>query len=66
VMEPEEITDVPVTVLPSEIEPPSDRPGSEGSPHKHSRSLLTRARLRRKQRRERRSAAAEPPKIQSQ
>ena len=34
--------------------------------HKHSMSLLGRARLRRKQRRERRSAAAEPPKIDAQ
>jgi chromosome segregation ATPase len=65
-MEPEELNDVLVTTRPSEIEPPPAGPVSKGSPHKHSRSLLTRARLRRKQRRERRSAAAEPPKIQAQ
>ncbi len=35
-------------------------------PHKHSMSLMTRLRLRRKDRRERRSAAAEPPSIPSQ
>jgi len=34
--------------------------------HKHSMSLLGRARLRRKQRRERRSAAASPPNINAQ
>jgi chromosome segregation ATPase len=38
----------------------------ERSPHKHSMSLLTRIKIRRKQRRERRSAAAEPPTMQSQ
>jgi chromosome segregation ATPase len=36
------------------------------APNKHSMSLLGRLRLRRKQRRERRSAAAEPPNIQAQ
>jgi len=66
VMEPEELNDVLVTPSPSEIEPLPARPVSKDSPHKHSRSLLTRARLRRKQRRERRSAAAKPPKIQAQ
>ena len=71
VMEPEELTDVSVMVRTSEIEPPPARPVSEGSPHKHSRSLLTRARLRRKRRRERRpisdrSAVGAPTKIQGQ
>ncbi len=64
--EPEEPTGAHATPRPSEIEPPPARSVSEGPPHKHSRSLLTRARLRRKQRRERRSVAAEPPKIQTQ
>jgi chromosome segregation ATPase len=64
--ESEELTGVPVTPHPSEPEQPSAATVGRGSPHKHSRSLLTRARLRRKQRRERRSAAAEPPKIQAQ
>ncbi len=41
-------------------------PLPERPPHKHSMSLLTRVRLRRKHRRERRAAAAEPPTIQSQ
>jgi hypothetical protein len=36
------------------------------SSHKHSMSFLTRLQIRRKQRRVRRSAAAEPPKIPSQ
>jgi chromosome segregation ATPase len=39
---------------------------AERPPHKHSMSLLTRVRIRRKHRRERRSAAAEPPTMQSQ
>ena len=64
--ESEELTGVPLTPHPSEPEQPSAVTVRRGSPHKHSRSLLTRARLRRKQRRERRSAAAEPPKIQAQ
>jgi chromosome segregation ATPase len=66
VMEPEELTDIPVTPRPPEVESTPAWPVSKGSPHKHSRSLLTRARLRRKERREHRSAAAEPPKIQAQ
>lgn len=41
-------------------------PTMQHSPHKHSMSFLTRLRIRRKQRRVRRSAAAEPPKIPSQ
>ena len=65
-MEPEELADIPVMPRPPEVEPTPARLVSEGSPHKHSMSLLTRARLRRKQRRERRSAAAEPPNIQAQ
>jgi chromosome segregation ATPase len=64
--ESEELTGEPVTPHPSEPEQPSAATVRRGSPHKHSMSLLGRARLRRKQRRERRSAAAEPPKIQAQ
>jgi chromosome segregation ATPase len=41
-------------------------PGSRPAPHKHSASLLTRLRIRRKERRARRSAAGEPPSMQSQ
>jgi len=45
----------------SRPEQPPAEPVVKPAPHKHSMSLLTRARLRRKQRRERRSAAASPP-----
>ena len=41
-------------------------PGAKRSPHKHSMSLLTRLKIRRKDRRQRKSAAAEPPSMQSQ
>ena len=44
----------------------STAPAGQGMRHKHSMSLLGRARLRRKQRRERRSAAAAPPNINAQ
>jgi chromosome segregation ATPase len=45
-----------------------DRPAEQRAraPHKHSMSLLTRIRRRRKHRRELRRAAAEPPTMQSQ
>jgi hypothetical protein len=39
-------------------------PDMRRPPHKHSMSLITRLRIRRKQRRERRKAAAQPPTIQ--
>jgi len=45
---------------------PLAAPGKTAAPHKHTMSLLTRARLKRKQRRERRLATTEPPRIQSQ
>ena len=41
-------------------------PRVKAPPHKHSMSLLTRLRLRRKDRRRRRSDAAEPPSMKSQ
>jgi hypothetical protein len=44
----------------------AERSPNERPPRKHSMSLLTRMRIRRKHRRERRSAAAEPPTMQSQ
>jgi chromosome segregation ATPase len=50
----------------SELARPPAVPGETGTPHRHTMSLLTRARLKRKQRRERRLAKTEPPRIQSQ
>jgi chromosome segregation ATPase len=66
VLESGELTDVSAGLRPSELERPTVSPLAGRSPHKHSMSLLTRLRLRRKQRRERRSAAAGPPTMQSQ
>ncbi len=66
VLESGELTDVSLELRPSELERPTVSPLAGRSPHKHSMSLLTRLRLRRKQRRERRSAAAGPPTMQSQ
>jgi hypothetical protein len=66
VLESGELTDVSVELRPSELERPTVSPVAERSPHKHSMSLLTRIRLRRKHRRERRSAAGGPPTMQSQ
>jgi chromosome segregation ATPase len=66
VLEYGELTDVPAGLRPSELERPTVSLLAGRSPHKHSMSLLTRLRLRRKQRRERRSAAAGPPTMQSQ
>jgi septal ring factor EnvC (AmiA/AmiB activator) len=66
---PAESPPVPITSLvdpPSEPERQPTGPVAKSAPHKHSMSLLTRTRLRRKQRRERRFTAAEPPKIQPQ
>jgi hypothetical protein len=45
---------------------PPGAPGANPSQNKHSMSLLARWRIRRKDRRERRSAVAEPPSMQSQ
>jgi chromosome segregation ATPase len=50
----------------AELDRPSAAAAEQRSPHKHSMSLLTRLRIRRKHRRARRSAAAEPPTMQSQ
>jgi chromosome segregation ATPase len=50
---------------PELLRPPA-APVGAGTPHRHTMSLLTRARLKRKQRRERRLAKTEPPRIQSQ
>ncbi len=66
VLESGERTDASAGLRPSGLERPTVSPVAERSPHKHSMSLLTRLRLRRKQRRERRSAAAGPPTMQSQ
>jgi DNA repair exonuclease SbcCD ATPase subunit len=72
----EELTDALATAverLRARAEAPAEQPSEHAaspvpqrSPHKHSMSLLTRVRLRRKHRRERRSAAGEPPTMQSQ
>jgi chromosome segregation ATPase len=64
--EPEESPATPVGRRSSELERPAVSPAAEHSPHKHSMSLLTRLKRRRKQRRERRFTAAEPPNIQPQ
>ncbi|MFI4994114.1 MAG: hypothetical protein ACHQCH_10945 [Solirubrobacterales bacterium] len=66
VLEYGELTDVSAGLHPSELDRPTVSHAAGRSPHKHSMSLLTRLRLRRKQRRERRSAAAGPPTMQSQ
>jgi len=50
----------------AEPAPPPQTPRVKAPPHKHSMSLLTRLRLRRKDRRRRRSDAAEPPSMKSQ
>jgi hypothetical protein len=47
-------------------EGPLPAPAVKRPVHKHSMSLLTRLRIRRKERRKRRSAAAEPPSMKSQ
>jgi chromosome segregation ATPase len=48
------------------LQPAPAAPVAEHSPHKHSMSLITRLRIRRKLRRERRRAADQPPTIKSQ
>lgn len=65
-LEPGDLTDAAVVTPPAELERSPDGYLGKRSPHKHSMSLLTRIKRRRKQRREHRSAAAEPPNIQSQ
>ena len=50
----------------AELNRPSGAVAEQRALHKHSMSLLGRARLRRKQRRERRAAAAERPNIHVQ
>jgi chromosome segregation ATPase len=59
--EPPRVPVAPLEEPPSELVRQAAEPVAKPAPHKHSMSLLTRARLRRKQRRERRSDAAAPP-----
>jgi hypothetical protein len=61
-----ERADAPCPRPSTEHDRSSPAPAARRASHKHSMSLLGRTRLRRKQRRERRSAAAEPPNIQAQ
>ena len=61
-----EPADAPTPRPSAEPARPSAAVAERRVPHKHSMSLLARARLRRKQRRERRAAAAEPPNINAQ
>jgi hypothetical protein len=64
--EPGELVETPVSGPSVELNRPPAAGAGKRAPHKHSLSLLGRVRLRRKQRREHRSAAAEPPKIEAQ
>jgi hypothetical protein len=64
--EPEEPVETPVSGPSVEPNRPPAAGAGRRAQHKHSMSLLGRVRLRRKQRREHRSAAAEPPNIQAQ
>jgi chromosome segregation ATPase len=64
--EPEELADASALRPISELDRPSGAVAEQRALHKHSMSLLGRARLRRKQRRERRAAAAGPPNINAQ
>ncbi|HEY3865477.1 MAG TPA: hypothetical protein VGL54_05275 [Solirubrobacteraceae bacterium] len=64
--EPGERAEASATGPSAELDRPSAAATKHPARHKHSMSLLGRVRLRRKQRRERRSAAAEPPNIQAQ
>jgi hypothetical protein len=64
--EPEELADASAPRPSAELDRPSAVVAERRALHKHSMSLLGRARLRRKQRRERRAAAAEPPNINVQ
>jgi len=62
----EELADASAPRPSAEIDRPSAAVAEQRALYKHSMSLLGRARLRRKQRRERRAAAAEPPNINVQ
>ena len=64
--EPGELVQAPAPGPSAELDRPSIVAAEQRTTHKHSMSLLGRVKLRRKQRRERRSAAAEPPNIQAQ
>ncbi|HEY5342786.1 MAG TPA: hypothetical protein VIJ66_03915 [Solirubrobacteraceae bacterium] len=64
--EPGELAQAPAPGPSAELDRPSVVAAEQRPPHRHSMSLLGRVKLRRKQRRERRSAAAEPPNIQAQ
>jgi chromosome segregation ATPase len=64
--EPDELADVSAPRPSAEPDRPSATVAERRALHKHSMSLLGRARLRRKQRRERRAAAAEAPNINVQ
>jgi hypothetical protein len=64
--EPEELADAPDPRPSAGLDRPSAAAAERRALHKHSMSLLGRVRLRRKQRRERRAAAAEPPNINAQ
>ena len=61
-----ELAEAPAAGSSAELERPTVATAEQRALHKHSMSLLGRARLRRKQRRERGSAAAEPPNINAQ
>jgi DNA repair exonuclease SbcCD ATPase subunit len=61
-----ELAEAPAPGRSVEPDRSSAAPDEQRTPHKHSKSLLGRARLRRKQRHERRSAAAAPPNINAQ
>jgi chromosome segregation ATPase len=61
-----EPADAPALRPSAEPDRPSAAVAEQRALHKHSMSLLGRARLRRKQRRERRAAAAAPPNINAQ
>lgn len=64
--EPEELADASAPRASAELDRPSAAVAEQHTLHKHSMSLLGRARLRRKQRRGRRAAAAERPNINVQ
>jgi DNA repair exonuclease SbcCD ATPase subunit len=64
--DPGELVEEPAAGRSAELDRPSAAAAEQRAPHKHSMSLLGRARLRRKQRHERRPAAAAPPNIKAQ
>ncbi len=64
--EPEELADASAPRASAELDRPPTAVAERHALHKHSMSLLGRARLRRKQRRQRRAAAAERPNINVQ